>query len=301
MLKGPSEEERAALPTSSRSKSSAAGSAGKSNGRPPSASMDAATANAIRMDGHLADENELLRRYAETHDPRLKEELVKRFLPLARSLALRYRGASEQLEDLIQVASLGLVKALDGFDLERGRSFIAYAAPTILGELRRHFRDRVWELRLPRGLQERTMAVQEAAQKLAEEQGQTPTVAQIAERLELTEEEVSEALQAEEARRTLSLDVPRSREDQDSVPMVETVGEAETGYDRVEAQIAAEGAPLTDRERTVLRLRFEEDLNQYEIGRRLGVSQMQVSRIMRKALRKLLEAVQADDGEQPAS
>ena len=288
------------MSVSSRSKSTATAPAAKRhpkrNGRVPSESVDLATAHAIRMNGHLADENELLRRYAETHDPRLKEELVKRFLPLARSLALRYRGASEQLEDLIQVASLGLVKALDGFDLERGRSFIAYAAPTILGELRRHFRDRVWELRLPRGLQERTMAVQEAAQKLAEEHGQTPTVAQIAERLELTEEEVSEALQAEEARRTLSLDVPRSREDAESVPMVETVGEAETGYDRVEAQISAEGAPLTERERTVLRLRFEEDLNQYEIGRRLGVSQMQVSRIMRKALRKLLDAVQAEGG-----
>ena len=288
------------MSVSSRSKSTATAPAGKRNGRFSSKKVDPATAHAIRMNGHVADENELLRRYAETHDPRLKEELVKRFLPLARSLALRYRGASEQLEDLIQVASLGLVKALDGFDLERGRSFIAYAAPTILGELRRHFRDRVWELRLPRGLQERTMAVQEAAQKLAEEHGQTPTVAQIAERLELTDEEVSEALQAEEARRTLSLDVPRSREDADSVPMVETVGEVETGYDRVEAQIAAEGAPLTDRERTVLRLRFEEDLNQYEIGRRLGVSQMQISRIMRKALRKLLDAVQAE-GDEPSS
>jgi RNA polymerase sigma-B factor len=280
------------MSTSPRTKRSADSKSAERNGRPPADSVD--VTHAIRMDGHLADENDLLRQYAETHDPRLKEELVKRFLPLARSLALRYRGASEQLEDLIQVASLGLVKALDGFDLERGSSFIAYAAPTILGELRRHFRDRVWELRLPRGLQERTMAVQEAAQKLAEELGQTPTVSQIAERLELTDEEVSEALQAEEARRTLSLDVPRSREDAESVPMVETVGAAETGYDRVEAQFAAEGAPLTDRERTVLRLRFEEDLNQYEIGRRLGVSQMQVSRIMRKALRKLLDAVQAE-------
>jgi RNA polymerase sigma-B factor len=280
------------MSTSPRTKRSAGSKSAKRNGRPPADSVD--VAQAIRMDRHLADENDLLREYADTHDPRLKEELVKRFLPLARSLALRYRGASEQLEDLIQVASLGLVKALDGFDLERGRSFIAYAAPTILGELRRHFRDRVWELRLPRGLQERTMAVQEAAQKLAEELGQTPTVSQIAERLELADEEVSEALQAEEARRTLSLDVPRSREDAESVPMVETVGAAETGYDRVEAQFAAEGAPLTDRERTVLRLRFEEDLNQYEIGRRLGVSQMQVSRIMRKALRKLLDAVQAE-------
>jgi len=289
------------LSVSSRSKSTTTTPRATRNGRIPSKMVNPASAEAIRMNGHLADENELLRRYAETHDPRLKEELVKRFLPLARSLALRYRGASEQLDDLIQVASLGLVKALDGFDLERGRSFIAYAAPTILGELRRHFRDRVWELRLPRGLQERTMAVQEAAQKLAEEHGKTPTVAQIAERLELTVEEVSEALQAEEARRTLSLDVPRSREDAESVPMVETVGETETGYDRVEAQIAAEGAPLTDRERTVLRLRFEEDLNQYEIGRRLGVSQMQVSRIMRKALRKLLDAVQAEGAEETPS
>ena len=170
----------------------------------------------------VAGETELLRRYSETADPALKEELVQRFLPLARSLALRYRGASEQLEDLIQVASLGLVKALDGFDLERGRSFMAYAAPTILGELRRHFRDRVWEVRLPRGLQERTMAVSEAAGALSDELGASPTVSQIAERLGWDEDEVSEALQAEEARRTLSLDVPRSR--QESAPMVETVG-----------------------------------------------------------------------------
>ncbi|TMK75658.1 MAG: sigma-70 family RNA polymerase sigma factor [Actinobacteria bacterium] len=234
------------------------------------------------------------RTYAETADPALKEELVCRFLPLARSLALRYRGASEQLEDLIQVASLGLVKALDGFDLERGRSFIAYAAPTILGELRRHFRDRVWEVRLPRGLQERTMAVNEAAGELSDELGASPTVAQIAARLDLDDEEVSEALQADEARRTLSLDVPRNRQDRESLPMVETVGRTEPGYDAVEAQLAADEASLDERERRVLRLRFEENLNQYEIGRRLGVSQMQVSRIMRRALRKLLRAVQGN-------
>src|SRR5206468_7758817 len=139
----------------------------------------------IEPEGTMSREDELLRRYARTRDPALKEELVNRFLPLARSLAFRYRGASEQLEDLIQVASLGLVKALDGFDLERGKSFIAYAAPTILGELRRHFRDRVWEVRLPRGLQARTMAVSEAARKLSDELGATPTVSQIATRLEL--------------------------------------------------------------------------------------------------------------------
>ena len=241
----------------------------------------------------MSTEAELLRRYAETGDAALKEELVHRFLPLARSLALRYRGSSEDIEDLIQVASLGLVKALDGFDLERGGSFIAYAAPTILGELRRHFRDRVWEVRLPRGLQERTMAVSEAAGELSDEKGHTPTVSQIAERLNLDDEEVSEALQADQARRTLSLDLPLNRQDRESLPMVETVGETEPGYDAVEAQLAAEDAQLDERERRVLRLRFEQDLNQYEIGRRLGVSQMQVSRIMRRALRKLLAAVQA--------
>ena len=243
----------------------------------------------------LVNEDALLRRYATTRDPQLKEELVRRFLPLARSLALRYRATPEPLEDLIQVASLGLVKALDGFDPERGKSFNAYAAPTILGELRRHFRDRVWELRLPRRLQERTMAVLEAAAALSEELGTTPTVSQIAERLELSEEEVLEAFEADSARRTLSLDGPRSREDMESVPMIETVGEPEAGYDRVEVQLVAEGARLTKRERTVLRLRFEDDLKQREIGRRLGVSQMQVSRIMRRALRKILEAVQGEE------
>ncbi len=242
----------------------------------------------------MSSETELLRRYAETRDPALKEELVHRFLPLARSLAFRYRGSSENIEDLIQVASLGLVKALDGFDFERGTSFVAYAAPTILGELRRHFRDRVWEVRLPRGLQERTMAVNEAAAALSDELGASPTVSQIAERLQWEEDEVSEALQADEARRTLSLEVPRSREDVGSATILETLGETEPGYDAVEAQLAAEEAPLDERERHVLRLRFEEDLNQYEIGRRLGVSQMQISRIMRRALRKLLAAVQAE-------
>lgn len=243
----------------------------------------------------LISEEVLLRRYATTRDPQVKEELVRRFLPLARSLALRYRGTPEPLEDLIQVASLGLVKALDGFDPERGEDFNAYAAPTILGELRRHFRDRVWELRLPRRLQEQTMVVRGAAAALSEELGRTPTVSQIAERIELSEEEVLETFEADSARRTLSLDAPRRREDMESVPMIETVGEPEEGYDRVEVQLAAEKAPLTERERTVLLLRFEDDLKQREIGRRLGVSQMQVSRIMRKALHKILEAVQGDE------
>ena len=261
--------------------------------------MLAKSASQLLSGGELGNgdfnEEMLLRRYATTRDPQLKEELVHRFLPLARSLALRYRATPEPLEDLIQVASLGLVKALDGFDPERGESFNAYAAPTILGELRRHFRDRVWELRLPRRLQDRAMAVREAAAALSEELGRTPAVSRIAERLELSEEEVLETLQADSARRTLSLDGPGGRKDEEPEPMIEAIGGQEAGYERVEVQLAAEGTPLTERERTVLRLRFEDDLTQREIGRRLGVSQMQVSRIMRTALCKILEAVQGDE------
>ena len=138
------------------------------------------------------------------------------------------------------------------------------------------------------------MAVQEAARRLGDEFESAPTPSQIAQQLEISEEEVAEALQADEARHTLSFDVPRHRGDAESVPMIETVGGTDPGFERIEAQLAAEGAALEERERLVLQLRFEEDLTQYEIGDRLGVSQMQVSRIMRRALRKLLDAVQGD-------
>ena len=245
-------------------------------------------------------EEALLRRYAESRSPALREELVDRFMPLARSLAIRYRGGSEPLDDLVQVASLGLVKALDGFDPARGRPFTAYAVPTILGELRRHFRDHVWNLHLPRSLQERTMNVDAAISELTEQLGRFPTPAQVAERLELSQEDVLEAMRAGEARRTLSLDAPRLRDEDDSAPAVETVPTHELGYDRVEAQQASASAGLDERDWVVLRLRFVEDMNQYEIGRRLGVSQMQVSRIMRRALRKLLTAVQAEAPESTA-
>jgi RNA polymerase sigma-B factor len=194
----------------------------------------------------------------------------------------------------MQVASLGLVKALDGFDPQVGTSFNAYAVPTILGEIRRHFRDRVWELRLPRDLQERTMAVREAEASLSEKLTRAPTVSQIAERLELSEEEVLEALDADAARRTLSLDAQEGHGEL-RLPMVETVGGEDGGYGRVEDQLAADEVPLTECERTVFRLRFEEDLTQREIGQRIGVSQMQVSRIMRGALRRILQAVQGKE------
>jgi RNA polymerase sigma-B factor len=250
---------------------------------------------AARPGGGAMDEEALVRAYARTRDPVLKEQLARRFQPLTRSLALRYRSATEPLEDLIQVANLGLVKALNGFEPERGTTFVAYAAPTILGELRRHFRDRVWQVRLPRVLQERTMLVQKAVASLSEELGTSPSARQVAQRLRLTEEEVLETLQADQARRTLSLDIPRPTEEGDAVPMAETVGSGEPGYDDVEAQLAADEASLDDRERQVLRLRYEEHLTQAEIGHRIGVSQMQVSRIMRRGLGKLLTAVRGGE------
>ena len=235
----------------------------------------------------------LLRRYAAERSPALREELVRRFLPLARSLAMRYRRQTESLDDLVQVANLGLVKAIDGFDPARGKPFTAYAVPTILGELRRHFRDHVWNVRLPRGLQELTMQLDKATASLTEELGRFPTTAQIAERLGISTEDVLEGLEAGHARRTLSLDAPR-RSDEDSQPAVETIAATELGYDRVEAQLAAERAGLDEREWRVLQMRFVDQLTQLEIGRILGVSQMQISRISRRALGKLLGAVQGD-------
>lgn len=243
-----------------------------------------------------APEDSLLSEYARNRRPDLEEELFIRFEPLARSLAMRYRNSGERNEDLIQVANLALVKALRGYDPERGKRFAAYAAPTILGEIRRHFRDHSWRLHIPRSLQEKTLEVDKISAKLGEELGRGPTVTEIAERAGIPEEDVLDAMQARDSQRSMSLDVPVNRDETDSVPMIETVGAAEDGFDRVEAQMAVErAAGLDEREREVIRMRFAEDMNQYEIGEALGVSQMQVSRIMRRGLAKLLEAVQGDE------
>ena len=237
-------------------------------------------------------EDVLLRRYAATRSDALRDQLVRAFLPLARSLAMRYRGGSEPLEDLVGVANLGLVKAIDRFDPARGRPFTAFAVPTILGELRRHFRDHVWTVHLPRGLGELTMALDAATSRLTESLGRSPTVAELAAELEVSTEAVLEAMHAGEARKTLSLDAPSSRGDEDSGPAIDSVRSDEYGYDAVEAGLAANVANLDEREWRVLRLKFVDGFTQYEIADQLGVSQMQISRVMRKALHKLLDAVQ---------
>ena len=258
----------------------------------PSIVPDAAS----RVSARRLPEELLLERYVSEPSPALEAELVDRFMPLARSLAMRYKGSLEASDDLIQVASLALVKALRGYDPDRGRRFAAYAAPTILGELKRHFRDHTWRLHMPRRAQENTMQVERVASCLADELGRTPTVGEVAEWAGISEEDVLDAFQARESQRSVSLDLPVRRDEPDAIPMVDTIGGEELGFQRVEAQISIERcAHLDARERQVLEMRFVEDLNQYEICERIGISQMQVSRLMRRALAKLLEAVQGDE------
>ncbi len=240
----------------------------------------------------LATEDELLARYAATGDATLREELVNRFLPLARTLAMRYSGGGEPSDDLVQVASVGLMGAIDRFDPERGVPFAGFAGPTILGELRRHFRDRVWTLRVPRGLQERIRSVEDAITKLAGELERSPTVAEVAEAMGAGEDEVLEAMEAGDARRTISLDQPAIGDDSGDSSIVDRVGGSDPAYDLVEARAAiSDGARvLSDLEREVLRLRFVEDLTQSKIADQVGYSQMHVSRILRRALDRLREA-----------
>jgi RNA polymerase sigma-B factor len=248
-------------------------------------------------DEQLADERALLRRYAKDRDPVVREELTNRFMPLARRLASRYRGDREPLDDLVQVASLGLVKALDRFDPDRGVAFSSYAVPTILGELKRHFRDRGWSVRVPRDLQERIAKVDRATARLPSKLGRVPTVNEIAEHLELDPEEVLEAMQAGQAHHAMSLDAHHQSEEGEGISLTERIGDEDPGFDTVEYGVAIEDAvqSLSERDRMVLHLRFVEDLTQTQIAEQVGVSQMHVSRILRAALERLREEAAASD------
>jgi RNA polymerase sigma-B factor len=222
-------------------------------------------------------------------DARARDQMVERYMPLARSLALRYRRASEPLEDLVQVAAMGLVKAVDRWDPNRGLAFSSYAVPTILGEVRRYFRDSTWDVRPARDLQELCLSVEEAREALWGELGRSPTVADLAERLDRSPEEIVDALQASEGRSLRSLDAPMLEEDGASATVGEMIGAADAGYTRIEAQITVERltAVLDPRAREILRLRFQEDMLQSEIAEAVGCSQMHVSRIIRASLDRL--------------
>lgn len=246
----------------------------------------------------LASERALWARFVKDRDPATREELVRRYLPFAKNLALRYRGASESFDDLLQVASLGLVNAIDRFDPDRGAPFTAFASPTILGELKRHFRDRVWTVRVPRGLHDRMAEVEKAISELTVELQRSPSVGEIAERLQVEPTDVLEVLEANHNRRPLSLDRPVGGEDSEESPAAEWVGDEDSGYELVEDKLALEGAlpHLDERERLVLQLRFVEDLTQSQIAERIGHSQMHVSRILRRTLERIRTEVAEQSG-----
>jgi RNA polymerase sigma-B factor len=235
---------------------------------------------------------QLLATYAETRDPRLREALVERFLPLARSIAKRYRKAEEPFDDLLQVASLGLLKAIDRFDPSREIAFSSFAVPTIVGELRRHFRDRCWSVRPPRELQERALEVDKFRSELTTRLGRSPSVREIGQALELADEQVLEALQAQQGMRAASLDAPRGSGEDNDATLADAHGVNDPELLRAEhrATLARLFERLDEREQHVLRLRFDEDLTQEQIGQHVGVSQMQVSRIIRGAVAKLAAA-----------
>lgn len=243
------------------------------------------------------DNRELFVRWQRDHDQRAREELVDRFLPLARNLARRYAGAREPFEDLLQVASLGLVKAIDRFDVDRGAAFSSFAVPTILGELKRYFRDLGWSVHVPRGAQEQALKVQEAQERLTTKTGRPPTVHDLALYLELEVEDVLDALETAAAHHSASLDAPREDRDDESGSLVDVFGEEDRRYELIEetTTISAAAKELTPRERRVLALRFAGDMTQTQIAEEIGVSQMQVSRILRRALGQLRELTQADE------
>jgi RNA polymerase sigma-B factor len=240
-------------------------------------------------------EHQLLIRYHRDGDLAARDQLAERFLPFARDLALRYSYADEQFDDLFQVASLGLLKAIDRFDPDRGSKFTSFAAPTILGELKRHFRDKGWAVHVPRDLQERTLAVTRVTETLSKQLGRSPRPREVARALRCSIEEVLEAQQAAASYEAASLDAPIAREDNEAASLVDMIGADDLSYELVQDRdaIASTWKALPDMERHVLELRFTYDLTQREIGDRIGYSQMHVSRMLRRALSRLDAAADA--------
>jgi RNA polymerase sigma-B factor len=240
-------------------------------------------------------ERRLLIRYHRERDPAAREELVERFLPLARGLALRYSHGDEPFDDLLQVASVGLIMAIDRFDPHRGTKFTSYAAPTILGELKRHFRDKGWALRVPRDLQERTLAATRETDALSKQLGRSPKPREVAQALGCSVDEVLEAREAGASFAAASLDAPTARGDDEAASLVDMMGGEDSGYALVEDRdaVASSWQALPDPEREVLELRLKYDLSQSEIGERISYSQMHVSRLLRRALGRLEAAVAA--------
>jgi RNA polymerase sigma-B factor len=235
-----------------------------------------------------ADDRELLRRYQEQGDRAAREQLIERYMSLVRSLARRYASRGEQLDDLVQIGAIGLIKAIDRFDVSRGFELTTYATPNIIGEIKRHFRDHGWAVRVPRGLQELSIQLMRVVEQLTGELGRSPTIPELAEATGASEEEVLEALETSRAYSPLSLSAGPSGDDDELDPL-ESLGVEEHEYELSEDRAVLEPGmrALDPRERMILNLRFYDGLTQSQIAQRVGISQMHVSRLIRRALEKV--------------
>jgi len=247
------------------------------------------------------EDKRLFLAYYDTHDPRARDLLVERYLPLARSLARRYRRGSEPLEDLEQVACLALVKAIDGFDPSREAAFSSYAVPSIVGAIKRHFRDYGWSLRMPRDLQELAMRVERVSEELSGPTGTAPTAAEIAQHAGVDTEDVLEAREAYRALHAVSLDQPQRSEADDGDSLLDTLDAADSEIPRAEDRVMLDSllATLDPRSEQIVRLYYQHDLTQAEIGQRLGYSQMHVSRLLRQAIAQLATSAETANRDAP--
>ncbi|TMJ97757.1 MAG: RNA polymerase sigma factor SigF [Actinobacteria bacterium] len=238
-------------------------------------------------------DRELLRRYHERGDLEARERLIEQYLPLVRSLARRYSYRGEQLEDLVQVGCIGLIKAIDRFDIDRGVELTTYATPNIIGEIKRHFRDKGWSVRVPRGLQELNVRLSRLIEELTVQLERSPTIAELAKAAGVGEEEVLEALETGQAYTTVSLSGPAGGDDNSDLDPLESLGELEHEYEVSEdrAVLAPGLRVLDDRERRILHLRFFEGLTQSQIAEQVGISQMHVSRLIRRSLEKIRDEI----------
>jgi RNA polymerase sigma-B factor len=252
--------------------------------------------HAERTSHERARARDLFAQLAEAHDPAVRDELVRMHLPLVEYLARRFRNRGEPLEDLVQVATIGLIKSVDRFDLERGVEFSTYATPTIVGEIKRHFRDKGWAIRVPRRLQELKLTLTKATGELSQSLGRSPTVAELAAHLKLSEEEILEGLESANAYSAVSLDATDSGDD-DAPAVADSLGMVDEALEGVEYRESLK--PLLDklppREKKILVLRFFGNMTQSQIAGELGISQMHVSRLLARTLAQLREGLLTDE------
>ena len=266
---------------------------------PQAPQRDASEARAVRRAPKGKDAwdkertHELFRLYKEKGDEEARDQLIVSHLNLVRFLASKFKNRGEPLDDLVQVGTIGLIKAIDRFDPERGLEFTTYATPTILGEIKRHFRDKGWSIRVPRRLQELSAKVNQATDELTVELQRSPSVEEIAAKLGVGAEEILEAMESSGAYTSVSLEAGGSSEDDEAPALIDRLGFVDEDLDASDDRMVIDDAirDFSPREQEIVRMRFIDGLTQVEIAKRLGVSQVQVSRLLRRTLRKIQDKI----------